>query len=384
MIVVKFPSGNTIKSSVKVTFLSVFCVLLFNPVNSQHMDDFIEDDSFIIVEKPQKVYKGFYKNGKPYNGYFSKGNDEFPTVDYYENGEAKFQYSLDVYQMALGAETTEIEDLQEQEGEVMSEEDYEAYMKDVYKPKLNIKSVYQNGKIIDGYEYEELDSGIISRKIENKKVIAMHVDVFAIHYYQRNSVILRSDTIFIGSPTLAAVGDKLEVKMFNKSGNWVASYTINDKEIGSKYFITKGLENLPPNSTLYIYDQNEETYIYGTNGFKEYSSRLDIIDVAKIYFEKPEIFISQDIQNFFNDFIEASINEIKREKDTRLKEPEIWRGYVTTGDDGRIESGIRFIEKKENSFYIEYKEGSEVKNEEVNLINFQKVFKEHMNLKREN
>ncbi|WP_299214362.1 hypothetical protein [uncultured Aquimarina sp.] len=378
MIVVKFPLGYTTKSSTKITFLLVFYILLSNSVNSQNMDDFIEYDSFVIVEKPQKVYKGFYKDGKPYNGYFSKGNDEFPRVDYYENGEAKFQYSLDVYQMALGAESSEVEGLQEQEGEVMNEEDYEEYMKDLYKPKLNIKSVYESGKIVDGYEYGELNSGIISRKIEKQKTTAFHIDAFAMHYYQRTSLVLVSDTLIIGSPTIAAAGENIEIRLFKKNQAWVTNYHIGGEKIGSNYYIKGDIESLPANCTLFIYDQNNATYNYGRGGFEKYSTRLDLIDIQKMYFDNPEIFSNKNMQSFFDAFIEAFTVEIQKEDKQRLQEPEVFRGYIITGESSEILKGIRFFEKEENSYYEEYKDSSKIKKEKIDLINFQKVFKEYL------
>lgn len=384
MIKIEFLLRYRISWSSKIILLSSLCMLSFNLVKSQNMDNVIDQDSFVIVEKPQKIYKGFYKYGKPYNGYFSKGNDEFPRVDYYENGEAKFQYSLDVYQMALGAETSEIEGLQEQHGEVMSEEDYEVYIRDLYKPKLNIKSVYNNGKIIDGYEYEEVPSGIFSKKIENKKYTVLHIDIFAMHYYQRTFIIQKGDSIIIGSPTLAAAGEKLEIQLFRENKSWKASYNINEKEIGAKYFMKGNVDDLPANSTMFIYDQSDGTYGYGTSGFQEYSTKLDLVDIQKIYFEKPEIFINKNMQSFFDEFIETIINEMHKEDKQRPEDPEIFRGYILTGDNGKIIEGIRFFEKPGNTYYIEYKDSSEVKNAKVDLSGFQKVFKEFMNRKYEN
>ncbi len=346
------------------------------------MEDFIEYDSFVIVDKPQKVYQGYYKDGQPFNGYFSKGNDEFPRVDYYENGEAKFQYSLDIYQMALGGEG-EIDESSEMVEIEMSEEEYNEYEKNLYKPKLNIKSVYENGQIINGYEYEEASSVMFSKKIENYNITELHVDVFAMHYYQRTSMVLIADTILIGSPTLDAAGEKLQVRLSRKESGWVADYDINGKHIGSKYFIKGESKNLPVNSTLFLYDQNNDIYGYGTSGFEEYPSRLDLINISNIYFEQPNTFTSENVQAFFKALVDASIIEMKREEDIRSKEPEIYRGYLIIGNNGDITTGVRFFEKENDSYYEEYKNGKKLKKEKVNLIKFQEVFKEYLNNIRE-
>ncbi|AXT53437.1 hypothetical protein D1818_22370 [Aquimarina sp. BL5] len=378
MIVVNFPLRYTTKSSVKAVFLLGCFIFLFNTVNSQNMDDFIEYDSFVIIEKPQKTYKGFYKDGKPYNGYFSKGNDEFPRVDYYENGETKFQYSLDIYQMTLGMESSEIDGFQEEEGEAMNEEDYNEYIKNKYKPKLNIKSVYQNGKITDGYEYMELDSGIISKKIEKEKTTALHIDAFAMHYYQRTSLVLVSDTLIIGSPTIAAAGESIEIRLFNDNQTWITNYHIEGEKIGANYYKEGEIKSLPADCTLFTYDQNNVTYNFGRGGFKKYSGKLDLIDIQKMYFEKPEIFANKNMQSFFDEFIKAFTVEIQKEDRQRLQEPEIFRGYIITGEKGEIIKGIRFFEKETDSYYEEYKNGKKIKKEKIDLINFQKTFKEYL------
>ncbi|WP_299314905.1 hypothetical protein [uncultured Aquimarina sp.] len=380
----KFPLGYTINYYIKIPFLLVFYILFSNPVNSQNMEDFIEYDSFVIIEKPQKTYKGIYKEGKPYQGYFSKGNREFPRVDYYENGEAKFQYSLDIYQMTLGVENTEKEGFQEKDGEVMNEEYYEAYTKDLYKPKLNIKSVYENDQIINGYEYEEESSTMFSKKIENYKITELHIDLFAMHYYQRTSMVLVADTILIGSPTLATVGEKLQVRLSRKDNGWVAAYDINGNHIGSKYFVNGEPKSLPINSTLFIYDQNNDIYSYGTSDFIEYPSRLDLIDLLGFYFDKPKTFTSENIQVFFKALVEASIMEMKREEGVRPKEPEIYRGYIITGDNSEVIKGIRFFEKEVDSYYEEYNGSNEVKKEKIDLVSFQEVFKKYLkNIKKD-
>ncbi|MDH7444314.1 hypothetical protein [Aquimarina sp. 2201CG14-23] len=375
----KFPLRYAINSNIKIPFLLVWYIFFSNTIKSQNMDEVIEYDSFVIIEKPQKTYKGFYKNGKPYRGYFSSGNKEFPRVDYYENGEAKFQYSLDVYQMALGTDSGEIDEIEESEEEIFNETDYDEYIKNRYKSKLNIKSIYENGSIVDGYEYGDVPSGIFSKRIENQKTTELHIDVFAMHYYQRTSITLRSNMISITSPTLAIAGENLEVRLVKRRKGWKALYTVNDKEIGAKYFIPGNIQEIPANSTLFIYDLNDQTYSYGTSGFQEYSTKSDLIAISNIYFDNPNTFLTQNAQVFFNDLIEAIIQEVQREEEEYLEEPEVYRGYIVTDSIGDRIKGIQFFQKGVHSYCIEYKDGSEVKNEKMDLKKFQEMFKEYLN-----
>ncbi|WP_160114193.1 hypothetical protein [Aquimarina sp. AU119] len=381
MTIVRFPLRYRIKSEVRIVLLLAWCIFLSNTINAQNMNDFVENRSFLITEKPQKVYKSYYKDGQPYQGYFSKGNIEFPRVDYYENGVIKFQYSLDVYQMALGADT--FDESQEVEEYQMNEEEYDEYLKNKYKPRLNIKSVYENGKIIDGYEYEEVSSTIFSKKIENKKITELHIDVFAMHYYQRTSMILKGDTIIIGSPTLAVEGNKFQVNLLKKDNYWEIQYHMNDEYIGSKYFVIGETNHLPKRSIFFMYDKNNSTYGYGTSGFQDNLNSFDLINITNVFFDKPEVFELDEMDVFFRDLIDAIIAETKRGDETYPKEPEKYRGYLETGDHGDIVAGIRFFEKEIDSYYEEYKEGDKVKKEKIDLINFQKVFKNYLSKVRD-
>lgn len=378
--IIKFSLEHTINYKIKMIFLLVFSMLLSNTINSQNMEDTIEHNTFLIVEQPQEIYKGTYKDGVPFNGYFSKGDRDFPRVDYYENGEAKFQYSLDVFQMAMGAETEEIdEELLMGEEEEMSEEEYEEYERNLYKAKLNIKSVYKNGQIIQGYEYVEASSALFSKRIVDGKIVALYFDVFAMHYYQRTSMMLKNDAIVIESPTLAIEGDKFQTNLSKKDMYWEIRYVMNNENIGSKYFVIGETNNLPKNSILFMYDKNDSTYSYGTSGFQDYLPTLNLINISNIFFDKPEIFKSADMDTFFSDLVEAAIIETKREEGTYPKEPEKYRGYLETGDDRNVVTGIRFFDKGVNSYYEEYIEGDSVKKEKIDIVSFQKEFKKYLN-----
>ncbi|WP_254097162.1 hypothetical protein [Aquimarina sp. Aq107] len=386
MMIIKFSLEHTINYKIKMTFLLVFSMLLSNIINSQNMENTIEHNSFLIVEKPQKTYIGIYKNGIPFNGYFPKGDQDFPRVDYYENGEAKFQYSLDVFQMAMGAEMVETDEElfkgeQDETSEEyqMSEEEYKEYERNLYKAKLNIKSVYKDGQIVQGYEYIEAPSALFSKKIMDGKVVALYFDIFAMHYYQRTSMILKSDSIVIESPTLAVEGDKFQTNLLKKDEYWEIKYVMNNENVGSKYFVIGETNNLPKNSILFMYDKNDSTYSYGTRGFQDYLPTLDLINISNIFFDKPEIFKSTDMNTFFSDLIEATIVETKREEGTYPKEPEKYRGYLETGDNGNIVTGIRFFNKGVDSYYEEYIEGNSAKKEKIDIVNFQKEFKNYLN-----
>ena len=85
--------------------------------------------NFSIKEKPQSSYTGIYKDEKPYDGYFINKIilNEIPLVDFYEKGQIKYQYSVDF---------------------LKEMDQYPFY-------EYDQKSVYTNGKIIDGFDFFE-------------------------------------------------------------------------------------------------------------------------------------------------------------------------------------------------------------------------------------
>ncbi|MBW1294580.1 hypothetical protein [Aquimarina litoralis] len=365
---------NTLdKNSIAITLLWFLCINISNSINAQNMEDFIEHDSFIIVDNPKEVYKSFYKDGMLYEGYFPKGNSEFPRVDYYEKGILKFQYSLDIYQMALNGESEDIDAPIE-----MTEEEYDAYLKNRYKPKLDIKSIYQNGEIIDGYSYKEIKSGLLTRKIENYRTIALFIDVFAMHFYQRVNIILDGDRIYIKSPTMEMSEENLELQLYREGNTWITKQELNRETIGQYYYVIGEPKNLLPNTTFFIYNQEENTYGYGYKVFENIMGNgMNLMDIDSMYFNNPKMFHTKNMETFFEDFIDSYAVQMSKEE-VRPKEPEIYRGYILTNKKGEIIKGIRFFEKEKNTFYEEYKEGNTIKKENISLLNFQDMFKIYM------
>ena len=343
------------------------------------MNDFIEDNSFLIVGKPQETYKGFYKDGKPFQGYFLKGNHEFPRVDYYEDGEAKFQYSLDFFQMALNEENVERDYPEEPDPEITDSLAYDDNYSDRYKPKLNIKSVYKNGKIADGYEYDEIESGLLSLRIEDTKITEFHMDIFAMNYYQRNSIILKSDTIVITSPTLALTEDNPESKIFRKNGEWVVSYTLNEKKIGYKYFRRGELDQKPASGVFFVFEQSGKTYSYGTSIPVEHASDIESSDMLTYVLDQPKLFALEEISLFFESFVHAIISKIKKSEQRLPDSSNIYRAYLEIGSDHTITKGIRFFEEKQGSYYIQYQDGKETLRKKLDLSEFQKIFSNYLN-----
>lgn len=372
MIVMKHLVNTIHKKSIGVTLLWFLCIVISNSINAQNMEDFIEYDSFVIVDNPQEKYKGIYKEGMPYEGYFPKGDPEFPRVDYYEKGKLKFQYSLDIYQMALNEESEEIETTAE-----MTDEAYNTYLKNRYKPKLNIKSTYHNEQIVDGYSYEEIKSGLLTRKIENANTIALFVDVFAMHFYQRINIILEGERIHIKSPTMEMSEENLKIQLYREDNTWITKQELNQETIGLYYFVIGEPKKLPSNTTFFIYNKEENTYGYGYKEFEHMGSGMNLMDINSMYFGNPKMFQTKNMETFFEDFIDSYTVQMSKEE-VRPQEPEIYKGYMNTDEKGKVIKGIRFFENGEDTYYKEYGKSNVLKNEKVSLLDFQNIFKTYL------
>ncbi len=116
--------------------------------------------NFLIKEKPQSSYKGYYKNEQPYEGYFINKIilNEIPLVDFYEKGKLKYQYSFDFLKQL---------------------DNYQFY-------EYDQKSVYKNGKIVDGFDFIDNDEGFLLRiGYKNEKANYLEMNLFAMHAFNR-------------------------------------------------------------------------------------------------------------------------------------------------------------------------------------------------------
>jgi len=158
----------------------------------------IVDHSFAIAGNFQTSYEGIYKNDKPFSGYFATDFREFNYVDYYENGVKKYQYSnnylenLDKYQ----------------------------------HPNYDIKSTYQDGKIIDGVEYIKLERQFISKYWKNGVLQSFDFDVFAMHYFNRFHFELKNNTIEITELNKKQTGKIIQEKV---NTTYTSKLIVDDK-----------------------------------------------------------------------------------------------------------------------------------------------------------
>jgi len=186
----------------------------------------IVDHSFSIADNVQDNYEGIYKNEKPFSGYFSADLREFNYVDYYENGIKKYQYS----------------------------NNYLENLDNYQHPNYNIKSIYKNGKIVDGVEYIKLNRQFISKYWKNAMLQSFDFDIFAVHYFNRFHFELKNNSIEITDLNKQKKGKIVSEKVGNKV---TYKLIIEDEVVVSESSLE--LNNIPEESGTIVYYESENT-----------------------------------------------------------------------------------------------------------------------------
>lgn len=185
----------------------------------------IVNRNFQITEKSQSTYEGIYKNGKAFSGFFETEYDrEFKQVDFYENGQKKFQYS----------------------------NDYLENMENYRYQKYDIKSTYKDGKIFDGVEYEMKGRQFISRYLKNGALTSFDWDLFALHYFNRIHLELKGNTIKVNDMQEKSQGS---IIIESAKNSFTKKLMINGRLVNTKNYSDNKAKT--PTVTLYSLKNNE-------------------------------------------------------------------------------------------------------------------------------
>ena len=175
--------------------------------------------NFLIKEKPQSSYKGYYKNEQPHEGYFIQHIilNEIPLVDYYENGELKYQYSFDFLKQL---------------------DNYQFY-------EYDQKSIYNNGKILDGFEFLDNEEGFLLRiGYKNGNTNYLELNLFAMHAFNRFTFDYNGNEIIIKDfekQTSIKIDEKsngIFTEVFDKDGKLIVNNQQKEVQKGSPNSIT--------------------------------------------------------------------------------------------------------------------------------------------------
>lgn len=276
----------------------------------------VRNSTFHITEKPETVYEGIYKNGKPFSGYFETEEDrEFKQVDYYENGEKKFQYS----------------------------NDYLENMDNYRFQEYNIKSTYKNGKIFDGVEYILRDKQFVSRYFRNGVLTSFNWDLFAMHYFNRIHFELKGNTIEMNDMQEKATAN---IVIDPNEKNFSKKLMIDGKVVQSKVF--NDAKSKSPTVTLYyLIDQKLTSESIETLDFEEEPPRNSEF-IFKVYLTiNPKMGNLQEIFNNISENIgtENWIDQVEGKN--------ILTG-IRINAEGKPQDGMLITENNDKSYSIQY------------------------------
>lgn len=307
----------------------------------------VVDSSFIIASNPKKEYHGFFKENKPYNGYFKVKINDFFWVDFYKNGEKTTQYSYDIL-------TT----LNEEEKEIRNQ-----YFGNS-KKLLDITSNFKNGKIVEGEIIEKIKNGRLSKKYSNSKFIELNADVFAMHYFNRLTVKVIEDKIVssnfrdsISKVEVSKKGNKLLIKLVAK-----------DRVLASNNLDNCSQENPKPNSIIRIFKIKERTECLVVEKNDEIENYADNLNFLKNLMLSYDTSVTKNKK--INHVLEYYVTSIKTEDNNNTENTQLI-AYIFTNKKGNIEEGIYWQEDKNNiGKYTIYKDNKVIETKKNSLENF--------------
>lgn len=330
-----------------INWMLLIIAFLSYPIRAQEMNKVIKDSTFIIYDNPKDVYQGMFSKEKPYHGYFREGEGEIFTVDYYENGVKKYNYSLDILQ------------------HLYDEEPFSGY-----RLKLDIKSIYRDNSIFNGLQHHYIKDAVLVKCYQEGKLIGFYIDVFAIHYFNRISFEKKMDGIEIRSVR----NRDYKIKLYTKNNFVTAELIKNDQ-------VTLRIQNINPQQPLFPVNSSVSMYkedgmVKGiayqnlditNNVYEEVQELMDILN-------RLEVHNAQDHVAVFDKLLV----DILMEKEFFAKNKTTNSSKIVsefyTDENGKIKDGIQFLNSKGENYYRVYKNGETMIEEKVTLERFQEVF----------
>lgn len=205
---------------------------------------------FWLSDHPQNEYKGIYRNGQPYEGYFSDLQNEFNTVSFYEKGILKYEYSND-------------------------------YLKNIDNyvyPEYDLKATFKDGKVYDGPEYLKRDKYLITKIWNNGVLQSLDCDLFAMHYFNRIHSEIVADKIEISE-----LRSKGKIIIEISEGQMMKSLVLNNTSVLSNKDTFIGINTiLPKNGTLVYFIKANEIVALNVNYNLEENASLTSDDVHEL------------------------------------------------------------------------------------------------------
>ncbi len=321
----------------------------FNHTNAQQMkDSIIHDTSFKIKEIPMDSYQGTYKNGKPYEGYFKKGDTEFYTVDFYEKGVPKYQYSMDIL-------------------EQMEQNEF----------VLDKKATYKDSSIFNGPEVVLIKNGILCKNWNNGKLQGFTQDIFAMHYFNRLTFQKQRDTILITN----LQEKEYKIELYLNANSWVAQLSHRDKVLLYEENVAHTATSFPKNSLVRLYVEDDVNKGAAYRYAKDAQILMSEANLSERIFGVIDISTSKNIDDAFDHILDTLITTQGFSEEKEYSQRPVIIGYFETDDNGTIKDGIRCLENKDNTVYHIYEKSKLIKEEKTTVDAFQEVFSNYIKKK---
>lgn len=300
--------------------------------------------NFLIKEKPQSSYKGYYKNEQPYEGYFINKIilNEIPLVDFHEKGELKYQYSFDFLKQL---------------------DNYRFY-------EYDQKSVYKNGKIIDGFSFLGNEEGYLIRiGYKNEKANYLEMNLFAMHAFNRFTFDYDGKEIWVKdfekntSIKLTEKNNGIFVEIFDKNGKLIINNQQKEVQEGS-----------PNSTTIYKIENNilksenissESLNPLTEKIYKEINPLIMLIYSAVAYNRTMKI---DDLFNQFTKFFVS--NDIQKlfAQESFIEGPNKTLSSLSYNQNGKPNWGIKITETNKVFLVEFYEDGKITFTKKVNSI----------------
>ena len=268
--------------------------------------------------------------------------NEIPLVDYYKKGELKYQYSFDFLEQL---------------------DDYKFY-------EYNQKSVYKNGKIVDGFEFFDNEEGFLIRiGSKNEKANYLELNLFGMHAFNRLSFDYNGKEIVVkdfekqNSIKLTEKNNGILAEVFDENGKLIVNNQQKEVQKGS------------PNSTTIYKVEN--------NLLKEENISSESLNplIEKVYKEVNPIIIliyssvaynrTMKIDDLFNQFVEIfKSNNIQKlfSQESFIEGPNKVLSSLSYNKNRKPDWGVKITETNK-VFSIEfYEEGKITFTKKVNSI----------------
>jgi len=301
--------------------------------------------AFSIADDPQETYKGIFKNGEPFTGYFIGEDyiDNYPTILFYENGSLKYKYYVDILE----------------------------FLKDGNEPIYSKKSTYKDGKKIDGFDYEPLGKyGLLGTNMENGKVNALELNLFAMHYFNQYVLELKEGILRINelqngiSLKASPVNNALLVELFDANNKLITSNKMN-----------KVAEGTPNSQTNFKYENNklvkESQSLTSIAEFEEKNgSKIEtLLFMIYSYLSANE---SQKLEDTFKKLEESlknlDSNNLSSLFDRQDAMNDTNLAFLTYDDKGKPYIGVQITEDKAGFKLVFYMEGKVTDTKQVQSI----------------